>query len=531
VSEQIVDLRSSWAILRRHGRALAVAAALGALVGGALVYVLPGAYTSTSKVLLPAVPADSGGQVGAHDIDTQVEIALSDVVLGRAGRTLHPPLNADKVAQRVEIVAPTTDVLVITAKGASRAQAEALAGAVAVADVDYLRQAASSLSEDQRATLSERAATLAKNLDAVTSALKRTQNLLRQESPRSTAGKAYAAAIAELTAEQANVALQIDEVKGQQGSGSQPLNGQPGGGVSVIQKASPAERTPLVVRIAMFSGLGLALAILGIAIYLLLTGRREHTLRSRDQIADAIGVPVVASLQSRTPRGVAGWGSLLQGYDPADVDRWALRQLLRLVTPGTPGSLSPAREDDAEGSTKVVVVTLSDDSQALAVGPQFAAFAASMELTTQLVAAQPHDAAAALWAACARIPEHEEARPGLFVDSRQDLRYKGDLIVYIAVLDRRRPELYLYGANDAVTLLALTPGSATAEDLARLAVAVDDAGHPLGGLIVANPDPLDRTTGRVLPTERAQQVPLPSLMTGSAIAGEAAAPATRRRTR
>ena len=48
---------------------------------------------------------------------------------GGAGQALQPPLSADKVAQRVEIVAPTTDVLVITAKGASRAQAEALAGA------------------------------------------------------------------------------------------------------------------------------------------------------------------------------------------------------------------------------------------------------------------------------------------------------------------------------------------------------------------------------------------------------------------
>jgi capsular polysaccharide biosynthesis protein len=510
---------------------LAVAATLGALVGGALAYVLPGTYSSTSVVLLPATPADSGGQVASHDIETQVQIALSDVVLGRAGQTLHPPLSADTVADRVEVIAPTTDVLRITAKAGSAAQAEALAGAVATADVDYQRQAASSLSEDQRSALTDRLATLTKSLSTVTAELKKTQNLMRKESPTSTAGKAYAAAYAELTAQQASVVLQIDDVKEEAVAGSQPLNGQPGGGASVIQEASPAERTPLLLRIAMFSGVGLALALLGTTVYLVLTGRREQTLRSRDQIADAIGVPVVASLQSRAPRAVGAWTTLVQGYAPEDVDRWALRQLLRLVSPGTPGSLNPAREDDTRASIRVVVVTMSDDGDALAVGPQFASFAASTGLTTQLVAAQPHEAAAALWAACARIPEHEEARPGLRVDSRQDVRYSGDIIVYVAVLDRHRPELYLYGADDAVTLLALTPGSASAEDLARVAVALDDTGHALGGLIVANPDPLDRTTGRLLPTERVQHTPLPTLMTGSTIPSGATMPAPRRRPR
>jgi len=32
---------------------------------------------------------------------------------------------------------------------------------------------------------------------------------------------------------------------------------------------------------------------------------------------------------------------------------------------------------------------------------------------------------------------------------------------------------------------------------------------------VANPDPLDRTTGRLLPADRAVLAPLPSLMTGA----------------
>jgi hypothetical protein len=42
----------------------------------------------------------------------------------------------------------------------------------------------------------------------------------------------------------------------------------------------------------------------------------------------------------------------------------------------------------------------------------------------------------------------------------------------------------------------------------------------LDGIIVANPDPLDRTTGRLLPAQRAVLAPLPSLMTGAPEPGE-----------
>jgi hypothetical protein len=176
-------------------------------------------------------------------------------------------------------------------------------------------------------------------------------------------------------------------------------------------------------------------------------------------------------------------------------------------------------------------VTLSDDAKALSVGPQFASFAASTGSRTQLVAAQQHESANALWAACSGLPAGAEPRPGLTVDSRQNVHHTGDLVVFIAVMDREKPDLYLHGADDAVVLLAVTSGTATAEDLARVALAADDAGHPISRIVVVDPDPLDRTTGRLLPTERAQHVALPSLMTGSPTASEATTLEPRRRFR
>jgi hypothetical protein len=287
---------------------------------------------------------------------------------------------------------------------------------------------------------------------------------------------------------------------------------------------------PLVLRLALFEAGGAAAAILVVSFVMLMRGRRARTMRWRDQISDAVGIPVVASLQSRTPRSVGGWGTLLEGYGTDNVEKWTLRQLLRLVTPGHPGSLAE-KPTGAHASPSVVLITLSDDQRALAIGPQLASFAASTGLTVRLVPSQTHESANALWAACTGIPQGTQPRPGLSVEMGRDDGDPVDLVVHLAVIDRQRPILHVVGTDQAVTLLAVTAGAATADDLARVALAADDTGHPIARIVVVDPDPLDRTTGRLLPSERAHQVPLPSLMTGSAPTGEATALDKRRRQR
>ncbi len=335
--------------------------------------------------------------------------------------------------------------------------------------------------------------------------------------------------MASLTAQQASLLLQLDQIAKQLGATGDPADAQQGT-ASVIQHAAPAVRTPLVLRLAFMEAVGAAIAIALVSIVLLMRGRRARTMRWRDQISDAIGIPVVASIQSRTPRSVGGWGSLLEGYSTDNVEKWTLRQLLRLVTPGHPGSLAE-KPAGPHVSPTVVILTLSDDQRALAVGPQFASFAASTGLTVRFVPAQAHESANALWAACTGIAPGSQPRPGLSVEMGHDDVDPVDLVVQLAVMDRQRPVLHVAGADHAVTLLAVTAGAATADDLARVALAADDTGHPIARVVVVDPDPLDRTTGRLLPSERAHQVPLPSLMTGSAITGEATALDKRRRRR
>jgi hypothetical protein len=88
-----------------------------------------------------------------------------------------------------------------------------------------------------------------------------------------------------------------------------------------------------------------------------------------------------------------------------------------------------------------------------------------------------------------------------------------DLTIVFTVADRKEPTLEGVPAT-AVSMLAISPGVGTREDLARLAIAVDDVGRRIDGVVVADPDPSDRTTGRHTLDERAVQAPLPVRMTG-----------------
>ena len=523
MSEQALDLRSTWAVARRHARTLVLAAALGAFAGGAVLSVKPPEYRSSSKVLLPAATLGSGAAATAHSIDTQVQIAESEAVLGPAGKAMSPPLTVGQVARRVEVKAVTSELMVITATGATPGQALALSDAVARAEIDYLKSAADIVAAEGRKAQTERLDTLKESLAAVNAEITKTQTRLDGEAVTTPAGKADAGALAALTAQQANLVLQIDKVGKEAGRPA----GQVGVGATLIEQASPGAGTSTIASYALFEAGGAGAGIFMALLLLTLKGRRERAVRSRDQIADAIGVPVVASIHSRSPRSVAGWTSLLKSYAPANVESWTLRQLVRLVTPGHPGSLADGPSEDSE-SPSVAVVTLSGDLRALAVGPQLASFAASTGLRTCLQTAQMHESANALWAACSGIGPEEQVRSGLWVGSRNRIRDSVDLVVHIAVIDRQRPDLRL-DSPGTVTLLAVTAGAATAEDLARVALAADDSGNPIVRIIVVDPDPLDRTTGRLLPFERAAQVRLPSLMTGTAMAAETSSLATRRR--
>ena len=175
----------------------------------------------------------------------------------------------------------------------------------------------------------------------------------------------------------------------------------------------------------------------------------------------------------------------------------------------------------------MTVVSLSGDERGVAIGPQLAAFASSLGIVTQIVTAGADEGAAALWAACAAEREGP-ARPGLYIGDVPD-REEIDLTIMLVVVDRRQPNLRDMPAS-AATILSVAAGTATEEELARLAVAVDDAGRRIDGIVVADPDQTDRTSGRHTMEERSRRPAIPVRLTGMASSGGAAGNHQRSRT-
>ena len=232
--------------------------------------------------------------------------------------------------------------------------------------------------------------------------IKKATDRIAVEGRTSAAGRADAAALSDLTAVRASTVLDIDAVK-KQLAGEDTTAGQVAAGASVIQPASPGRQSSLRHRCAhVRPGRCGRWPCCSTTVYLLVTNRRDPKLRSRDEIADAVGIPVITSVRVRPPRSAHGWRELLRGYTPDSPDAWALRQLLHGLVPES-GRSGPRVRASSSSCSRV-----SGDTAGLAVGPQIASFAASNGIATQLFAAQQHESATTLWAACSPAPVRDD---------------------------------------------------------------------------------------------------------------------------
>ncbi len=234
------------------------------------------------------------------------------------------------------------------------------------------------------------------------------------------------------------------------------------------------------------------------------TGRR---LRECDEIAASIGVPVLAAFPVDHPRDTAGWAKLLEDYTPGDLDAWRVRNALRQL--GMAG-FNVSNGSDG-GNSSLAVVSLSSDPGALAVGPQLAVFAASLGIPTALVIGrqQDADATAMLRTACAVPPPGSSKRSshlGVTVSGGGDVdRPPGAaLTIVVAVVDAQAPQV-ADTMRTTTTVLGVSAGATTAEQLARTASSVAADGREIAGILVADPEPTDHTTGRIPQQPRPKQ--------------------------
>ncbi len=246
-------------------------------------------------------------------------------------------------------------------------------------------------------------------------------------------------------------------------------------------------------------------ALIG-AIVALAISRRDRRLRERDEIANSIGVPVLASFPVAHPSDAAGWTKILEDYKPGALHALQLRKVLHHL--GT----ADVNINNGDGSSRssVTVLSLSSDPGALALGPQFASFAASLGIPTVLALGPQQDpeATATLRTVCAASPPASSKWPGQLQvtvwDDHVDLPLDAALTVVVVAVDGRSPRMPDTMQTTA-TLLGVSSGAATAEQLARAAVSADAGDREITGILVADPDPADHTTGRIPQLSRPPQ--------------------------
>ena len=169
----------------------------------------------------------------------------------------------------------------------------------------------------------------------------------------------------------------------------------------------------------------------------------------------------------------------------------------------------------------MTVLSLSSDRGALALGPQLAVFAASLGIPTALVIGPQQEdegnATAALRTACAAQPSLRRSGQLLVsVADRGDMAWRqpgAKLTVVVTVVGGRTPRVADTLPTSA-TVLGVSAGAVTAVQLAGVAVGVADEGRQIDGILVADPDSADQTTGRIPQLARPAGRRTPTRLTG-----------------
>jgi capsular polysaccharide biosynthesis protein len=285
----------------------------------------------------------------------------------------------------------------------------------------------------------------------------------------------------------------------------------PGGQVlgKMLEPAPTATGTSRPVHLITFGLLGGLLGLVIGAIIALARGRGDTRLRSRDEIADAIGVPVLASLPVGHPSDTAAGpccsapparrGARLgdaQGPAPPGPDRLPRRDRLAggHLAVRRPGAIALAAAGDLRrpghphrAGHRPSAGRRRDRQPARRVrGADRAAARVGYELKI-VVEDQP----------CAGRPP------------------EAALSIVVIVVDSRAPRMP-ETMRTTVSVVGASAGAVTAEQLARVAADAAGDGREIAGIIVADPDPADHTTGRMPQAAPAAYRRPPTRLTGTA---------------
>jgi capsular polysaccharide biosynthesis protein len=278
----------------------------------------------------------------------------------------------------------------------------------------------------------------------------------------------------------------------------------------VLQSASTASASKVPEEIAMYSAVGVALGAITGLFFVLMIGGRDRRLVERAAIANSIDAPILASISAERISDATRWARLLDEYEPEAVDAWGITKLLQRF--GVAGI--QANESVVDRPFSLTVFSLSGDAEALALGPQLASFAAARGIPTALVVGPQQGAStvAALRTACAATQAGSGRRKLLRLTAAEDGQVSeaaAALVVMVVVVDGQDPRIPVMDRT-TMAVLGVSAGHTTAPDLARVADAAATDGRGIAGILLANPDPDDQTSGRAPRMASPPRRPLPT---------------------
>jgi hypothetical protein len=269
---------------------------------------------------------------------------------------------------------------------------------------------------------------------------------------------------------------------------------------NMLQPAMTATGPSQAKRMATYAVIGAILGALIGVIAAFVRSRSDRRLKELDEIANSIGVPVLASFPVAHPTTPAGWTKLLEEYQPSAVHALRLRQALEQLAVSTNGY---------RVGSSLAVLSLSSDPRAVAIGPQLAIFAASLGIPTALIIDPQGEAipTAGLRVACSVPPPASSSRLSQLRVSDSvaaDRPLDAALTVAVVVVDEQNSQV-AETLRTTATVLGVSSGAVTAEQLASAAASAAADGRHITGILVADPEPTDRTMGRIQPTRPVQR--------------------------
>lgn len=485
MTEQLLDTKGSVRLLRRSWHLVAVFALAGLLAaGGYLVSSLP-RYHASALVLLPSASTPQGtSNSTVRPVTTDARIATSAAVLVPAGRIADPAAVLSQLQQEVKASPVTTGVLKLSATASTRSAAERLANAVASRLVVFLTTNGAAANASMVAGLDAEQRQLQNQLALVQQQISTTTKRMTKERASSAAGKQDSALLGNLKAQETSIDLELTSVKSQIStaeSGQTSANE----GTQVLQPATSAT-PPSTLSFALPLCAGLLGGLLVGWMVVLARYRSHPRVRTRDALAEALGAPVVLSLDVASCRTLGEWVALFERHDPGSLELWSVLKALRELGLATGGRLD------------LVVLAFAEDVPAVAQTAHLAVAAAESGVSTELRVLAPDGTHRALQAVCqsyandGRLP-----RPGLSVRGGPPPRpgEPVELSVTVVVADVADPSAVTLRPR-GVCIASISSGFASSQVLARLGIAASENGAPIRAVCVANPDPRDETVGR-----------------------------------